>query len=153
MPISDAKKARIGAELINWLYLGIRAGARASVKEYRAYTARGDSAQAIEHLKRAVNMPRRMRERLNYDRQQRGLTVGQYTTAIAGCLTLAGSTITFAELNAELTTLEAQGAQLIADKTAGTKTLDQVADWIEANWQDEVTEWVFPFDPAYTDNW
>lgn len=151
MPIADARKRKIGSTLVEWIYLGVRSGARQSVAEYRRYAV-SNPTLALEHLRRAVNMPRRMRERINFFRTSHGLTQGQFNAQMGECLTLAG-TVTLAELNTELTSLESDGMALIVAHQNTTMTNDQIADWIDANWSDDVAEWVFPFPPGYVDLW
>ena len=153
MPIADAKRRRIGVELIDWVYLGIRTGARQSVEEYERYKTT-QPALAEEHLKRACNMPMRARARINEARRLYEIENGANTfnTFISGCLSLSG-TVTLAELNAELTTLENYANNLIAQKIAGTMTLDQVASDIRANVRLEAMDWAFPFPTNYVDSW
>jgi len=165
MPIVDAKKRRIGRELVDWIHLGIRTGARHSVAQYRAEKERSVQAladsnpslaaasltRAINQLTRAVNMPRRARERINewirvYDLEN-GAGSGQ--TFIVECLALAGS-VTLGDINSDLTTLENQTANLIATN-AGGGTLDEMATAIENALDNEAKEWQFPIPEGYTD--
>ena len=152
MAIADAKRKKIGRELIEWVYLGIRAGARHSVTEYHKYKAT-DPVLAEAHLLRAVNMPLRARVRVNEARRLYELRFGANTfnAFVTSCLSLAG-TVTLAELNTALTTLENNTATLKAMK-AGGSTNNEIAAWIETNWDDEVQEWVFPFPAGYVDSW
>lgn len=151
MAITDAKKRRIGRELVDWIYLGIRTGARRSVAVYRAEKLAGNQAQAIEHITRAVNMPRRARERLNEWLRVYDLANGEGTgqTFLGECLTLAGS-VTLGNINGDLTTLENQTANLIANNAAGG-TLDEMATAIENALDNEADQWKFPFPDGYTD--
>ncbi len=151
--IEDAKKRKIGRELVDWIYLGIRTGARRGVEAYQSQKAT-DFAGAEEQLKRAANIPLRARARINYarDRYEAINGVGTFNTFIGECLALAGS-VTLADLNADLTTLENYANNLIAEKQAGAMTLDQVADDIVANMEKESDDWVFPFPSGYTDQW
>jgi len=151
MPIADAKKRRIGRELVDWIHLGIRTGARRSVEAYRIEKAAGNQAEAIDHITRAVNMPRRARERITewirvYDLEN-GAGAGQ--TFIGECLTLAGS-VTLANINGDLTTLENQADNLIATNTSGG-TLDAMATSLENALEDESLIWRFPFPDGYAD--
>lgn len=152
MAIADAKRKKIGRELIEWIYLGIRTGARASVVEYHGLKST-NPARAEEHLLRAVNLPVRARARINEARRVYELRfgAGAFNTFIASCLTLAG-TVTLAELNTELTALEANTATMKALK-AGGATLDTIAAWIETNWDDEIQDWKFQMPAAYADSW
>jgi len=151
MAIADAKKRRIGRELVDWIHLGIRTGARRSVAAYRLEKASGNQLSAIEHITRAVNMPRRARERLNewirvYDLEN-GVGAGQ--TFLSECLTLSGS-VTLGNINGDLTTLENQTATLISNNQSGG-TLDEMATIIENVLDNESNQWQFPFPDGYED--
>ena len=152
MAIGDAKKQKIGSELIEWILLGIRTGARQSVIEYQRIKVI-DPVQALEHLKRAVNMPLRARARINEARRLYELEngAGTFNTFIASCLAFHG-TVTLAELNAELTTLETYANNLILRKTGG-ESLDSIAADIESNVRHEIKDWQFPFPAGYVDAW
>lgn len=144
MAIADAKKRRIGQQLVDWIYLGIRTGARRSVADYRISGNLGD-------LTRAVNMPRRARARINkwiadYDAAHGSGTGLVY---LKECLSLAG-TVTYDDLDAELTRLEDFAADLIAQNKAG-KTPDEIATAIETQVEWEAKDWVFPIPDDYTD--
>lgn len=153
MAISDAKKRRIGNELIDWIYLGIRTGARHRVAEYRKI-AGTDPIRAEEILKAAVNMPNRARARINEARRlyEVRFGTGTFNAFIASCLSLVGN-ITIAEVNTALTALEAESNALITAHKNSTMTLLQIADWIDANWENESLDWTFPFPVGYKDNW
>lgn len=150
MAIIDAKKRRIGRELVDWIYLGIRTGARRLVEEYRANVAT-NPAHAKALLSAAVNKPRRARDRINnwianYDAVN-GAGAGQIY--LGECLTLAG-VVTLAQINTELTNLETQAQTLITNNQSGW-TLEQVAAYIEANLEWEAKLWEFPNSAGYTD--
>lgn len=153
MAIADAKRRKIGRELIDWIYLGIKVGARRSLSDYHKLK-NTDLSAAIEHLKRAVNMPLRARSRINEARRVYELEngVNTFNAFISSCLSLAGS-VTLAELNAALTTLESDANSLISQKNTGSMTLDDVATWIEINWRNDALDWSFPFPADYQDAW
>lgn len=157
MAIADAKKRMIGRQLVDWIYLGIRTGARRSVAEYRARKVADEDA-AIQTLKRAVDMPHRARIRITewittYNAAN-GAGTGQ--TFIGQCLALSGG-VTLAEINAEVTTMENFCATLVAAAPApygnGSMTWDQIAASIEANVPHEANDWVFPLPAGYLDVW
>jgi len=152
MPILDAKRRKIGSELVEWIYLGIRTGARQSVAEYQRLKV-SEPLVALEHLKRAVNMPLRARARINEARRLYELEngVNTFNTFVSSCLALAG-TVTLAELNAELTTLETYANNLITRKNGG-ESFDSIAADIEANVRHEAKDWAFPFPVGYVDAW
>jgi len=150
MAIEDATKRRIGRELVDWIHLGIRTGARRSVANYRTEKAAGNPLLAIEHITRAVNMPRRARERINETIRLYELKAGSDGQVfLSECLALAGS-VTLGEINADLITLENQTATLISNNQSGG-TLDEMATAIENALDEEAKEWVFPFPDGYTD--
>lgn len=97
-------------------------------------------------IKRAIDMPHRTRERINY-----AISVyGQ--PELEACLLEAGTT-TIAELNSELTTMEEYATGLYDRRTVNVESWDSLADDILTNVQDEVIRWTFPFPPDYTDIW
>lgn len=151
MAISDAKKRKIGNELVDWIYLGIRTGARRSTEEYRRLLLENRLDEAKASLTRAVNMPRRARARITtwiagYDAIN---GAGSAQTFLASCLSIAG-TVTLSEIDAELTMLENQAQILINNNQSGW-TLDQVATAIENQLEWEAKDWVFPLPVDYVD--
>lgn len=146
MAITDIKKKKIGRELTEWVFLGIRTGARRAVAEYREQTAAGNTELAVAHIKRAVDLPHRARARIT----QAVTTYGQ--PAIVECIT-AYDGVTLAEINAELTTLETYAQGLVDHVNNDGWTWDQVATDIEDKVANESAEWVFPLPAGYTDVW
>lgn len=146
MAIADAVKKKIGREAVEWIYLGIRTGARRAVNEYRSLMAQGRTEEATNQIKRAVDMPHRARARIDY-------AIANYGgPALNEALTLAG-TVTWSEINAELTILENYAQGLVDHVNIDGWTWDQVADNIEANVEHEADRWVFPIPPGYLDVW
>ena len=151
MAIADAKKRRIGRELVDWIHLGIRTGARRSVANYRQLKTNGQQDEAIEQITRAVNMPRRARERINEWIRVYDLANGSGAAQIFinECLALAGS-VTLGEINSHLTTLETQADNLISANGSGG-TLDEMATALENALENEASLWRFPFPDGYID--
>lgn len=152
MAIADAKRKKIGRELVEWIYLGIRAGARDSVAQYNQLAAT-NPLLAEQHLLRAVNMPVRARARINEARRVYELTngVNTFNAFIGSCLSLAG-TVTLAELNAELTSLEAQTAAWKTQHAQGA-TNAAIAASILSTWADDRSDWQFRIPTDYADTW
>lgn len=153
MAIADAVKRKIGRELVEWIYLGVKAGARRSVSEYERLKAT-DTATAMAHLRRAVNMPTRARVRIDAarDRYEARNGAGAFPAFARSCLQLAG-TITLTDLNSALADLEAEAAGWKAGFRAGTLSADEVAAQISAAWPDDSSEWTFPIPSSYDDQW
>lgn len=154
MAISDAKKRKIGVQLIDWIYLGIRTGARRSVEEYQRLKAT-DPAEAEQHLARACNMPMRRRAVINaiIERYESRNGAGTAPAYLNECLALTGTSITVADLNAELTSLENYANTLIDAKIAGTMTLDNIAADIESKVEWEASDWSPSIDFSVVDRW
>lgn len=152
MAIEHAKRKRIGTELIEWIYLGIRTGARVAVAEYHSLKV-SNPGLAEAHLRYAATLPVRARARINEARRLYEIRFGvnTFNTFIGNCLSLAG-TVTLAELNAELTLLE-NGTATLRAMHAGGSTLDEIAAWIETNWEYERQDWLFPIPATYVDSW
>jgi hypothetical protein len=145
MAISNILMKKIAKELREWIYLGIRTGARRSVQNYRTLLTNGRDADAILEIKRAIDMPHRARERINYFITQYGQPF------LVSCMALEGAE-TLGELNTELTTLETYAQGLVDRKNIG-ETWDSLATDLESHLEDESIKWVFPFPPGYTDIW
>ena len=145
MAIGNIVKRKIGEQVRDWVYLGIRTGARFSIEQAELMMEQGKTEEAILQIKRAVDMPNRARARIDYFISQYGQPL------LIECLTLAGD-CTIAELNAELTTLENYAGNLVTRKNAGESWTD-IAQDIKTNVEKESLKWVFPFPPGYTDVW
>ena len=150
MAINDVKKRKIGEQLVDWIYLGVRTGARRLTEVYRNELA-SNPVLAKASLSAAVNKPRRARDRINewiatYDAAN---GAGAAVIFLDECLTLFG-VVTLAEINVELTDLESQ-AQTLFDNNTGGLTLDQIATAIENNMEWEAKDWVFPNSAGYAD--
>lgn len=150
MPIDNIRKRKIGEQLTDWVVLGIRTGARQLVEQYRT-TKPTNPILAKQYLEAAISKPRRARARINdwiadYDSKN---GAGTAVTFLGECLALRGIA-TLAEINAELTLLEAQ-AQTLINNNAGGWTLDQVAAAIENNMEWEAKQWTFPNLTAFVD--
>lgn len=164
MALSDAVNRKTAWELIDWLYLGIRTGSRKSVEVYREAMAEAATlpagaerdeveAQGIAHLRRAVDMPRRTRARIEYALSQLPGTRQQQIQALNDILALADPGVTVADLDAELTALENYCQGLVDDFGAGAKGYDDIATDIEAQVEHEALRWRFPLPPGYVDIW
>ena len=155
MAINNIKKRKVGTVLAEGIIGGIRSGARMSVREYHNYKV-SDPTLAEGHLLRAVHMPVRARTRLNYKSENYEAVhgVGTFNTYLGECLGIVygANNVTLGDLNSELTSLEADTATLKGMKTGGS-TLDEIAAWIEANWDDERLEFNAPLPPDYSESW
>ncbi len=145
MAISNIIKEKIGKELREWIFLGIRTGVRRSVGDYRSLLASGRTQEAEFALKRAIDMPNRARARINYFISQYGQQF------LVECMGLAGD-VTLVELNTELQILE-NYAQNLVDRRGQGDSWDDLAGDIEVKIENESDKWVFPFPPSYTDIW
>ncbi len=145
MAISNIIKEKIGKELREWIFLGIRTGARRAVTDYRSLLANGRTQEAENTIKRAIDLPHRARARINY-------FISQYSQQfLVECMGLAGDA-TLAELNTELQVLE-NYAQNLVDRRGQGESWNDLADDVEANIENESVKWAFPFPPGYTDIW
>ena len=164
MAIADAKQRKIGHELVEWIYLGVRTGARRSVAEYRNLLANRPD-DALNQLKRAIDLPNRARARIDewvraYDLVN-GAGSGQ--TFLGDCLSSFGAgknaatRVSLSDINSELTTLENWAAVRVAAAPApygdGSKTWDDIATEVENQVEWEAKDWVFVLPAGYTDVW
>lgn len=145
MAIADIVKKKIGRELREWIFLGIRTGARRGVENYRSLIVIGRDTEAVLAIKRAIDLPHRVRERIDY-------FIDQYSQSfLFECMAFEGTT-TLAELNSELQILE-NYAQNLVNRQGGGESWDDLASDIETNIEKESTKWIFPLPPGYTDIW
>jgi len=153
MAITDVVKKKIGRELKEWIFLGIRTGARRSVAAYRNELV-SNPIVALNHLKRAVDLPNRARARINTWKEvyYPGNNSGANSFLIE-CLTLAGGGVTLGEIDSELTTLENYCQNLVNQKNAETMSWDDVATSIESNVEWEALKWIFQLPEDYLDVW
>ena len=145
MAINEILLKRIGRELREWIYLGIRTGMRQGVKDY--YMLKMVDASASQSaLERAVDLPRRARTRIN-------TAITKYGQQIfIDALQFNGST-TLLDLNTELSLLEAYAQNLYDRCIKDNESLDSLAIDIETNIAEEINEWKFPLPEDYRDIW
>jgi hypothetical protein len=145
MPVSNILKRKIGEQLNNWIYLGIRTGARKSIEEYLTLKDI-DPVRAESAIKRAIDMPHRARSRINQ-------FIAAHTQAfLMECINLWGDA-TIAELNAELTMLENYAMGLHDRRINGGESWDSLAADIMSHVEKESDKWAFPFPEGYRDVW
>lgn len=147
MPVVNILTRKVGNELLDWVYLGTRTGMRRGVAEYRQRTAAGDTVGADAAIRRAVDLPHRMRARVNQGIATYGLP---RINAVIAATSIA---VTSGEVSADLTALETYAAGLVAHRLNDAWTWDQIATDIETNISFEGNEWQFPLPPGYTDVW
>ena len=99
MAIDNFVKRKIGEQIANWVYLGIKTGARRYAEMYEQQKAT-NLDEGIKNLKYAINKPHETRQRIN----QFISTYGQ--PYLVECMNLYSSDVTLAEFNAELTQME-----------------------------------------------
>lgn len=145
MPVSEIVLKKIGREIREWIFLGIKTGMRRAVQDYNAQKISNPN-QAILALKRAVDLPRRARIRIETAVSKYGLAKLQAAIAAEG-------TVTIAELNSALSDLETYASGLYNHYKTDGWTFDQIAADIEANIELESDQWVFPLPVGYKDIW
>ena len=145
MAVSNILKKKVGRELVEWVFLGIRTGARRGVEEAERLMILGDNDSAILQLKRVIDLPNRAIARIDYFISLHGINILQDGLALYGGVTLV-------ELNAELAILENYCRNLKDRKDGGESWISIVED-IKSNVEFESLKWVFPFPPDYVDIW
>lgn len=155
MAVEDILKKKIGRELQEWVYLGVRTGMRRAIIQYRSINPT-NPIQADQIMRRCLDLPHRARIRIqnfiddfatNYPDEI--LTGPQY---IAECLLLNGTT-TVSELNTELTTMEGYCETWRDHILAATRTWDEIATTIENNLENESIRWLFQIPSGELDIW
>ena len=142
MAIDNVIKKKIGRELREWIFLGIRTGMRRGVAEYRQ-----DTVNNLNAIKRAIDLPHRARARID----EAIRVYGQQAIVDALASNNSGD-VTIAEMNAELTILEAY-AQDLVDRQTGGEDWDSLAIDIETNIELELMRWRFETPSGYKDIW
>ena len=145
MAVTNIIKKKIARELVEWVFLGIRTGARRGVEEAERLMILGDNDSAILQLKRVIDLPNRAIARIDYFISLHGINILQDGLALYGGVTLV-------ELNAELAILENYCRNLKDRKDGGESWISIVED-IKSNVEFESLKWVFPFPPDYVDIW
>jgi len=144
--IDDIRKKKIGRELREWIFLGIKTGMRRAVEKYE-FLKIADPAQAILQLKRGVDLPHRAEARIRASIQSRPGNLQVISEALALC-----GTTTITELQDELDVMSTYAMGLKTDYDDGA-TWDDLADDIVANVPKEARDWFFPIPDDYVDIW
>ena len=144
MALNEILLKKVGRELREWLYLGIRTGMRRGVEEYNALKTI-DSIMAISAIERAIDLPRRARARIN-----EAIKIYSQQTII-DALQASGST-SILEMNNDLTLMETY-AQGLYNRRTGGESWDSLAADIVTNISLESDKWVFPLPINYKDIW
>jgi len=145
MPISEILLKKIGREIREWIFLGIKTGIRRAVADYRVHLSTNPD-HAILCLKRAVDLPRRARIRIETAVAKFGITKLQAALATDG-------TVTITELNIAISTLETYATSLYNHYKNDAWTFEQIATDIESNIELESNQWDFPLPSGYRDIW
>ena len=145
MAIGNAKKRKVGEQLTDWVYLGVRTGARRAVAVYRAEKTT-DPDLAVAQIKHAVNIPHQAMARISKAVDDFGAPL------LNECLALAGD-VTLGEINTDLTAILAQTQTIVDHVNNDGWTWDQVATAIESGISHEAKDWVFLIPEDYIDIW
>lgn len=154
MPIDEAKKNRSIRTLLNDTFLQAEQVMRNACKEYRKQMSlaalsdlQGDPqkanahrAEAYNQINRVVITPYLRRQRITDLVAYLANRLGTQAAAVAwvdDALTKYGVNVTRQELMTHLNALVVIADAVIAGNVNGTWTLDQVADYVEANTQDD----------------
>ena len=164
MAIADAKERKIGRELVEWLYLGLRTGIRKGVAEYQALKV-ADPTEAVTQLKRAMDLPHRVRARIDhFISQQDGkggpnAGINRLNAALNsfGAGKSGPNRVSMSDIDADIVVLENQMAALKVQAPDpygnAAMTWDDLATALEATIENEIDDWRFEIPPGYTDIW
>lgn len=146
MAISDIKKKRIGRELREWVFLGVKTGMRRGAEIYEQEKVR-NSVEAIAQLKRAVDLPRRAKTRIETFINARPGNL----QLLADALAMSG-TVTLSEIRDELDIMIAY-AQGLKDSYDINSSWDILSEDIRTNVENESLDWIFKLPVGYVDIW
>lgn len=154
MAISAARKQAIGRALAS-LIDDVSEQTLSIVKQYRS----AEERMRPSLIKQAVDTPHRARAQIqawmeSHDAER---SPGAAQTFLSECLVAAGSTMTLAQINAALSSVEAKAQTLIDHVVNDGWTWDQVAAAIEAaiGWEEvkEFTYMKLPIPDDYVTVW
>jgi hypothetical protein len=148
MAYANVYKYKFGRDLLDKVVLMSRTGMRRSVDLYRDAVASGNLIHAAEMIKRGVDLPHRARWHIDQAIAQ----YGQQEVIDAVKLVLGTTSVTLAEINADLAAQEAYALTLVNHVRNDAWTWDQVAADIEANVVNEGQRWQFSL-AGYIDVW
>ncbi len=137
-------KKQVGLE-IERLFLSICAGMLQSAYDYERAKEKNE-AVAIDQIKRAVDMPNRVKHRLVE------FATNYTTDYLDECLVIAGGTITYSELQIELSNMKSYANDLV-DAKQGGQTWGQISETIRSQVEDESLKYIVPFPKNYIDIW
>ena len=145
MPVTNILRRKIANELQSWVYLGIREAMVKGAKEYQALRT-SDPTLAVNMLKRAIDMPRRARHRIDY-------AIATYGENLITNSLNRYSDCTLVELNAEVDYLVAYAQDLYVRRTVQGENWSPLAKDIIDNVPEDSKQWNFPLPPGYLDIW
>lgn len=145
MAVSEIIKRKIGRDLAEGIYLGVKAGVRWDVSDYRRLTADGNTVIAEMAIKRAIDRPHMARARVTEFIQVHG------SAFLIECLNKAGD-CTAAELNTALNNMETYVQELVVRRNTG-ETWDSIATDIETKIENDFVKSYFPVPSGYVSIW
>lgn len=153
--MAEMTRAEIGLEL-DGLADSVRREVYGLVLAYR----QAQPVDQVPLIKQSIDSPQRARARLqewmsSYDARN---GAGAAQAFLAACLTAAGSSKTLADVNQELSALEAQAQNVVSQMQSGPWTWADAADWLESNLAPEPEPETFayerlPLPAGYTTVW
>jgi hypothetical protein len=142
MAIDDIKKSKIGQELQNWVYLGVRAGMLMQAKAYILHTRNGESEQAEICIKHAVDIPTQARARIDASISQMGRDYIVECIASYNVSSIDDAAAHLDDILSDIDGLIKYSAGLV-DRRIGGESWDNLATDILTNVPNEVREWTF----------
>jgi len=125
MALQAEKNRRMALAIIKAVH-ECDAGMKQGVVYYRDSVQRGDDVEALNHLKRAARLPFRVEARVQ-------ALVTKHTASVINSVLSQVSTLTLADLQAELNPLKAYSDTLKDNYQNQGWTAEQIASDIEAN--------------------
>lgn len=144
--ITLIEKSKTGEEFLKQIALGVKAGMRLRVRDYRNLLSANRTDEAIEMLKVAINNP-------SFFRSQKDIFISKYgRNYLVECIsaynvsTIADADTLLTGIEIEMDTLVDYTISLVSQYQDGILTYEQIADRIETDIEYVVNKWQFPLD-------
>jgi hypothetical protein len=142
--INLIEKSKTGEEFLKQIALGYRAAMRLRTRDYRSLIAAGQTEQAVEMIKHAVDSPDRFGSRITDFISTYGRTYLIECIAAYNVSTNEDAELLLQGIESDIATMQNYALDLVAQYKAGTLDYDGIAMKIEADIEYAPEKWVFP---------
>lgn len=142
--ITLIEKSKTGEEFLKQIALGYRAAMRLRTRDYRALLESGQTEQAIEMIRHAVDSPDRFNSRIldfiiTYGRAYLVECIAAYNVS-----TVNEAELLLQGIESDIAAMQAYALELVTQHKAGKLDYDGIATKIETDIEYAPEKWVFP---------